>query len=124
MPDYDKYDAINTLAARWLVWNSKEKKKPLGIKQFKCKKLTHMWLLNIMNSFSIVSGYVDFYLDCSFWTYLYIKYIKKFKHAKRFKGQDVFLIEPELFAAEVCGHFGERPDIVKYIYEGYWKDGD
>ena len=61
MPDYDKYDAINTLAARWLVWNSKEKKKPLGIKQFKCKKLTHMWLLNIMNSFSIASGYEDFY---------------------------------------------------------------
>ena len=120
MPDYDKYDPINTLAARWLVWNSKEKKKPLGIKQFKCKKLTHMWLLNIMNSFSIASGYEDFYLDCSFWTYLYIKYIKKFKHIKRFKNEDVFLIEPELFAVEVCEQFGERPNKVEYIYEDYW----
>ena len=124
MPDYDKYnkyDAINTLAARWLVWNAKERKQPLGIKQFKSKDFTHMWLLNIMNSFSIASGYVDFYLDCPFWTYLYIKYVKKFKHAKRFKGQDMFLIEPELFAAEVCGHFGERPDMVKYIYKNYWR---
>ena len=42
MPNYDKYDAINTLAARWLVWNSKERKQPLGIKKFRREKLTHM----------------------------------------------------------------------------------
>ena len=121
MPDYDRYDAINTLAARWLVWNAKERKQPLGIKQFKYKDYTHMWLLNIMNSFSIASGYVDFYLDCSFWTYLYIKYIKKFKHAKKIRNENVFLIEPAVFSAEVCEHFGEQPDIVKYIYEDYWR---
>lgn len=121
MPDYDRYDAVNTLAARWLVWNSKERKQPLGIKQFKNKNSSHMWLLNIMNTFSIASGYVDFYLDCSFWTYLYIKYIKKFKHVKRFKGQDVFLIEPELFISEVCSALNEHDDIVGYIYEDYWR---
>lgn len=121
MPDYDRYDAINTLATRLLMWNAKNKKQPLGIKQFKSKDSMHMWLLNIMNSFSVASGYADFYLDCSFWTYLYIKYIKKFKHVKRFKKENVFLIEPELFAAEVCEHFGERPDMVEYIYEDYWR---
>lgn len=121
MPDYDRYDAINTLAVRWLIWNAKERKQPLGIKQFKSKDSSHMWLLNIMNSFSIASGYVDFYLDCSFWTYLYIKYVKKFKHAKWFKGQDIFLIEPELFISEVCSALNEHDDIVGYIYEDYWR---
>lgn len=120
--DLNLFDEINTLAARWLVWNSKERKKPLGIKGFKRKNVTHMWLLHIMASFSVAAGYQDVYLDCSWIDYLYIRFIKKFHYIKKMnKKVDAFLIEPELFAKEVCSNFNCSEDIVKYIYDEYWR---
>lgn len=121
MPDLDLYDSINTMAARWLMWNSRERKQPLGIKDFKRKNKIHLWLLYIMNSFSITAGYEDFYLDCSWFDYLYIRYIKRMRHVKKMNGKtDVFLIESELFAKEICECFEKDADFVQYIYDMYW----
>lgn len=121
MPDLDLYDSINTMAARWLMWNSKERKQPLGIKDFKRKNKIHMWLLHIMSSFSVAAGYEDFYLDCSWFDYFYIRFIKRMRHVKKMNGKiDVFLIEPELFAKEVCECFERKADFVQYIYDMYW----
>jgi len=120
--DLDLFDKINTLGARWLVWNSKERKQPLGIKKFTRKSSIHMWLLYIMNSTSIATGYQDFYLDCSWIDYLYIKFIRKIRHVKKAnKKIDVFLIEPELFAKEVCERFNYAGSTVGYIYDEYWR---
>ena len=121
MPDLDLYDNINTTAARWLVWNSKERKQPLGIKNFSKNDQKDLWLLHLMISFSVATGYSDFYLDCSWIDYLYIKYIKKIKHIKKMNGKvDVFLIESDLFAKEVCEHFDKESEIVEDIYVIYW----
>ena len=120
--DFNLLDQINTLAARWLVWNSKEQKKPLGIKKFTRKNSTHMWLLYIMNSVSIVTGYPDFYLDCSWIDYLYIRFIRKMRHVRKVnKSINIFLIEPEIFTKEVCEKFDYDKSIVGYIYDQYWR---
>lgn len=120
--DLTLFDGINTLAARWLVWNSKANKQPLGIKNFKRKNPIHMWLLYIMNSVSVATGYQDFYLNCSLIDYLYIRFIRKMRHVKRTKNNiGVFLIEPKIFAKEVCENFNQTEDIVGYIYNEYWR---
>ena len=124
MPGLDLvlFDQINTLAARWLVWNSRDKKMPLGIKGFSRKNSTHMWLLYVMNSVNIATDYLDFYLDCSWIDYLYIKFIRKIKHVKKInKNTSVFLIDPNIFANEVCKNFQQTEDIVSYIYDEYWR---
>ena len=120
--DFNLLDQINTLAARWLIWNSKEQKKPLGIKKFTRKNPIHMWLLYIMNSISIVTGYSDFYLDCSWIDYLYVRFIRKMRHVKKInRNTNTFLIEPEIFIKEVCENFGQAENIVGYIYDKYWR---
>lgn len=120
--DFNLLDQINTLAARWLVWNSKQQKRPLGIKSFTRKNSIHMWLLYMMNSVSIATGYLDFYLECSWIDYLYIRFIRKMRHVKKInKNVDVFLIEPELFAKEVCQNFNYEKEITSHIYEQYWR---
>lgn len=119
--DFCLFDNINTTAVRWLTWNSIKYNQPLGIKKFSRKNKIHLWLLHIMNSFSIGAGYENFYIDCSLIDYMYIKYIKKIHHIKRVNNKiDVFLIEPELFAKEVCEQFNKESIIVEDIYNQYW----
>ena len=117
------FDQINTTAARWLIWNSKERKQLLGIREFSRKDKTHLWLLRIMNAFSVAAGYEDFYLDCSWIDFLYVRYIMKMDHVKKMNGKvDAFLIESKLFAKEVCNYFAKEEKIVEDIYDEYWGD--
>ena len=119
--DFCLFDNINTTAVHWLTWNSMKYNQPLGIKKFNRKNKIHLWLLHIMNSFSIGEGYKNFYIDCSLIDYMYIKYIKKIHQIKRVNNKnDVFLIEPELFAKEVCEQFNKESIIVEDIYNQYW----
>ena len=118
---YEIYDNINTLAVRLLIWNAKEKKANLGIKQFKCNNKSHMWLLHIMNNYSIASGYQDFFLDSSFRDYFFIRWIKHFEHAHMKTDEiNTFFIEPDIFIKEVTEKFDANPEIVKDIYDAYW----
>lgn len=81
-----------------------------------------MWLLYIMNSVSIATGYQDFYIECSWIDYLYVRFIRKMRHVKKVnKNTNTFLIEPEIFTKEVCENFGYDKKIVSYIYEQYWR---
>ena len=120
--DLNLFDQINTLAARWLVWNSKQRKQSLGIKKFTRKNASHMWLLYIMNSVSVATGYSDFYIDCSWIDYLYVRFIRKMRHVKKInRNTNTFLIEPEIFIKEVCENFDQTENIVGYIYDKYWR---
>ena len=116
------YDNINTLATRWLIWNASERNQPIGIKKFNWKNKTDLWLLNLMRSYGVFNGYVVYFLDCPFLIYFYMRYIYKDRYirwAKREK--NVFLIEPELFAKEVCSNFGVNGSITEEIYDEYWR---
>ena len=122
---YEIYDSINTLAVRWLVWNANERKVALGIKDFKANNKSHMWFLNIMNNYSVASGYKDFYLDSSFRDYFFIRWIKHFSHAHmKEKDTETLFIEPDIFIREVTEHFNVNPEIVEDIYDAYWRKED
>lgn len=118
---YEIYDNINTLAVKWLIWNAKERNVELGIKQFKSNNKSHMWLLHIMNNYSIASGYKDFFLDSSFRDYFFIKWIKHFSHA-RMKAEEIetLFIEPDIFIKEVTEKFNVNPEVIEDIYDTYW----
>lgn len=81
-----------------------------------------MWLLYIMNSVSVATGYQDFYVDCSWIDFLYIRFIRKMRHVKKInRNTNTFLIEPETFIKEVCENFNQTENIVDYIYDKYWR---
>lgn len=116
------YDNINTWAVRWLIWNAEDKKINLGIKQFNRHNKMHLWLLYMMNSYSIARGYETIYINCSFWSYLWLKYIKGLKQVQRWRiGDKALLIEPLTFAKELCKGFNEAPQITEKIYDTYWR---
>lgn len=120
--EFNLYDSINTLGARWLTWNSKERKADLGIKGFNNHNKIHLWLLYLMKSYSIGNGYKDIYIDCPFYIYLWFKYVKKIKQLKYWRtNSNVFLIDPEIFTKELCDCFKKSPKIVEQIYDEYWR---
>ena len=117
---YNHYDGVNTEAARWVLWNYKDKKKPIGIEKFNRKNKSHMWFLCILRSCRIASTYNYFYIDCNWINYLIIRYIKKFKYVRRAHGNDVFLIDPQVFIHEICNFYKDDVSIVEKIYDEYW----
>jgi len=106
---------------RWLLANAKERKALLGIKNFKKENKTHLWLLKLMDCYSISMKYVDIYLQCSLIDFLWMKYVMKVRHIKRWHGNhNVFLIKPEVFAKEITGQYNQEASIVEDIYDEYW----
>lgn len=115
------YDSINTMAVRWLLANAKERKTLLGIKDFKKENKTHLWLLELMDCYSVSMKYVDIYLQCSLIDFLWMKYVMKVRHIKRWhNNHNVFLIEPEVFAKEITNQYNQEASIVEDIYDEYW----
>lgn len=123
MDDYSLYDSINTYAVRWLTYNAKSHVKPLGIKNFNKKSTYHMWLLKMIESYSVFNNYCNYYIDGNFISYLYLRYIKKFKHLRyTINCKKNLMIEADIFIKELTESFGENPNIVLKIYNKYWGD--
>ena len=127
---YNLYDIINTTAVRWLQYNSQIKKCPLGIKNFGRINYIHMWLLHQIRFNSIYNGYEDYYIDSSWYDYLYLRFIKKWKHLKKAnKKSNVCLIDIDIFCDElIAAYNNEHEDakisncIFEYIYKDYYKE--
>lgn len=118
------YDSINTIAVRWLTYQQRINAKPIGIFNFDSKNITHMWFLHMLESYRIFNDYTEYYIDCGLFEYLYIRYIKKFKGARR-KRIDYVMIKVDVFIDELIESFKEsvpdiKPDIIEEIYKEYW----
>lgn len=118
------YDSINTTAVRWLTYQQRVNAKPIGIFNFDSKNITHMWFLHMLESYRVFNNYTEYYIDCGLLEYLYIKYIKKFKGARRKKKTDAVMIKVDIFIQELIDSFEEnltlRPSIIEEIYKEYW----
>lgn len=118
------YDSINTTAVRWLTYQQRVNAKPIGIFNFDSKDITHMWFLHMLESYRVFNNYTEYYVDCGLFEYLYIRYIKKFKGARRKKKTDAVMIKVDIFIQELIGSFEENlalsPSIIKEIYREYW----
>ena len=126
---FSLYDKINTIAVRWLTYNSKTHKQKLCI-NFK-KQVNYYWFLHMLESFRVFNNYVEYYIDCGIIRFLILKYINKFKGAKKYnKKIDVLKIDVEIFINDLIEFFkfnGEKVQdskIIEQIYDAYWKDGD
>lgn len=83
-----------------------------------------MWFLHMLESYRVFNNYTEYYVDCGLFKYLYIRYIKKFKGARR-KKKDYVMIKVDVFINELVESFREsvpdiKPDIIKEIYKEYW----
>ena len=121
--NFDLYDKINTTAVQWLTYNAKAHNKPIGIKNFFKHNLYHMWLLHMMQNYSIFNGYVNYYIEGNFFTFLYLRYIRKFKNLRYRFNKDVLMIEVGLFVDELISCFDNvNPSIIEQMYKEYWGD--
>ena len=118
------YDGVNTTAVRWLTYQHKINNKPLGIFNFDSKNISHLWFLHMLESYRVFNDYDNYYIDCDVFKYLYIRYIKKFKGARRKKNVDALMIDVDVFIQELTKSFEENlkiePSIVEEIYKEYW----
>lgn len=118
------YDSINTTAVRWLTYQQRINAKPIGIFNFDSKNITHMWFLHMLESYRVFNNYIEYYIDCGLLEYLYIRYIKKFKGARR-KKKDYVMIKVDVFINELIECFKAgvpdiKPNIIEEIYKEYW----
>ena len=123
MEKFDIYDKINTTAAVWLKTYKKRIGLPLGIRQFKINDARYKWLLQIINIVSIADGYTDFYIECNWFIWFYLRFIKKLKHVKRVKNNydDITFIDTIIFIKEVCNVCESDTSIIESIYNSYWR---
>ena len=122
---FDTYDAINTYAVKLLVYNQQRHTRPIGINNFSSRDITHRWMLHMMESFSVYKGYATYYVNTNIFTYLYLRFIKKYKHLRlttNSKSNSKLMIDVNIFINELTETFGKKPDIIKDIYNLYWGD--
>lgn len=120
---YKLYDSINTMAVRWLTYHSKKSNTKIGIKNFGKKNIYHMWLLHMMESYSIYNNYCNYYIDGNIFSYLYLRFIKHFKHLRYDLFQkNILMIDVGIFVDELCSFFNENTSIIENIYKAYWSE--
>lgn len=117
------YDAINTTAARWLMNLAKTNGRPLCFYDLNKKDPSHLWLLNMADAFSVYNGYCDYYVHCGFFTYLYLRYIKKHRHLRRHAYEYICKIKTDVFIKDVTDAYFvygvDKAEIVK-LYNLFW----
>lgn len=113
------YDTILTTGARWLVmrYQGMPEVNALGIKKLPLNNMSYGFL-SIAQVYQVYSG--DFCFDGNIFTYLYLKYIKKFKFLKRPGKFVVDYIDAQAFCRELCDSFGTDVHIIEEIYEHYY----
>lgn len=120
---FEKYDTINTIAVRWLKWNHDVMNQLIGLKYFDCKNINHLWLLNQFKNYSIYDNYNYYYIKTNIFTYLYLKYFKKFNKLKLYikENKNIRLIEPNIFIKEILDYVQEDISIIQEIYIKYYR---
>ena len=120
--DYGFYDSIDNTATRWLAWNLQEHKK-IGFDCINAFDPKSLWLMSMARNLYIYSK-TNFYIKSSFFDYLWLRFIKKFKFLRYYhkkKHSDVFLIDAIAFIEEVANTCNATPEIIEEIYDTYYR---
>lgn len=115
------YDTILTTGARWLVMRYEELPDitALGVKKLPLNNISYGFLA-LARVYQVYSG--EFCFGGNIFTYLYLKYIKKFKFLKRPRNFTVDYIDPTIFCKELCTAFGVDISIIEEIYKHYYME--
>lgn len=117
------YDTILTTGARWLVMRYEqlpEEITALGVKKLSLNNISYGFLA-LARVYQVYSG--EFCFGGNIFTYLYLKYIKKFKFLKRPRKFVVDYIDADIFCKELCDVFNTDTSIIGEIYEHYYMRG-
>lgn len=119
--DYQTFDSIVETSMKWLLWNYRENDCDLGFSNLTSLSERNLWLMNIGNIYSTVSGGRPIYLKFSL-RYLYLKYVKRFKQLRfATKRHQIFWIDTDAFLEDVRQAFNQNEKIFAEIYQEYYK---
>lgn len=115
------YDTILTTGARWLVMRYTELSEitALGVKKLPLNNMSYGFLA-LARVYQIYSG--EFCFGGNIFTYLYLKYIKKFKFLKRPRKFVVDYIDADIFCKELCDTFNTGISVIEEIYKYYYME--
>ena len=115
------YDTILTTGARWLVMRYTELSQvtALGVKKLPLNNMSYGFLA-LARVYQIYSG--EFCFVGNIFTYLYLKYIKKFKFLKRPRKFVVDYIDADIFCKELCDTFNTDISVIEEIYKHYYME--
>lgn len=115
------YDTILATGARWLVMRYTELSEvtALGVKKLPLNNMSYGFLA-LARVYQIYSG--EFCFGGNIFTYLYLKYIKKFKFLKRPRKFVVDYIDADIFCKELCDTFNTDISIIEEIYKYYYME--
>ena len=121
---YNLYDSIIQNGVKWICGCTESyggNYTYVGINNFNRKDKTHCWLLNLLKVYKYFTVQHIIFVKTSLINYLWIRYIKKFRYFKKIhKATDnILLIDPYLFAKELCEAHNVDPSIVEEIYQEY-----
>ena len=114
------YDTILTEGARWLVMRYEKLPKEvtaLGVKKLPLNNMSYGFLA-LARVYQVYSG--EFCFGGNIFSYLYLKYIKKFKFLKRPRKFVVDYIDVDVFCKELCHTFNTDVSIIEEIYKQYY----
>ena len=115
------YDTILTTGARWLVMRYVELPEvtALGVKKLPLNNMSYGFLA-LARVYQIYNG--EFCFGGNIFSYLYLKYIKKFKFLKRPRKFVVDYIDADIFCKELCDTFNTDISVIEEIYKHYYME--
>ena len=78
----------------------------------------------MLDNFYVFNNYNPYYIECNFIRYLILRFIKKFKGARKYhRNKDVFKISVPIFISELLKSLTIKvnPNIINSIYNAYYK---
>ena len=113
------YDAVLTEGARWLAMRYKTMPyvTALGVKKLPLNDKSYGFLA-LARVYQVYSG--EFCFGGNIFTYLYLKYIKKFNFLKRPRKYTVDYIDPDVFCKELCDYLKTDISTIEEVYRYYY----
>lgn len=115
-----EYDKILTEGVRWLgLLHSRYSQ--MGI-AFKVNNSNFKFFLELARMYSVY--FSEFYINCSWFRYAWLRWIKKYTFLRRPRNKEIFYIDPDRFLNELAEGCNVPMSTFVEIYKYYWKDGD
>ena len=113
---YKDYDKILTEGVRWLgVLHSQHSQ--MGV-IFKVNNTNFKFFLELARMYSVYFN--EFYIQCSWFRYVWLRWIKKYSFLRRSCDEKIFYIDPDRFLDELAEGCNISVSTFTEIYNYFW----
>lgn len=118
---FKEYDSICATITQWLVYNLTEHPEPFCIKNVDADDKEDLCVLSIIGYLqTLTDRYINY--EGSFWSYIRLKYFKKFKFLHRSRVTiPMFILDIHDFERELMLSINKYPSILGEIYDEYYR---